>query len=384
MSASEAIEAAYSAGLQVFDGEIRKKEALESLSRAALAPSSASSLVWIVGKMLKGEKYTRALNIRDTDSYLTWIRRDKGDAGLRLALEALRKHIAYYEKVRGTTRTGLREVLEKHKKFLGAAGAGGILLEYLDRESRGFVDLLPLEWFAEEGTTRGLVHEVRGCKGGVFQAKCDVTVTGDRADLDYTRYPRFNRAQGMWLGIARIEFGDLDRTSVAGLSWQGEGEKDFQKVPFRTGGFEVPPVGSYQPPTGRGKKVIREVREREGQGKFRRSLRAIYDNRCCITGCRVVQVLESAHIDPYQSEESNHVANGLLLRADLHTLFDNHLIAVKPGTLVVYLAKELREDPSYAELHGKRLELPKEPSHHPDRGALERRWCEFCSAGLSN
>jgi len=46
-------------------------------------------------------------------------------------------------------------------------------------------------------------------------------------------------------------------------------------------------------------------------------------------------VLEAAHIKPYRGKTDSHLENGLLLRADLHTLFDLNLIGVEPDTLTV-------------------------------------------------
>ena len=55
-------------------------------------------------------------------------------------------------------------------------------------------------------------------------------------------------------------------------------------------------------------------------------------------GCDVVAVLKATHIMPYRGEETNHPSNGLLLRADLHTLFDVGLLTIDPKTMTVRLA----------------------------------------------
>ena len=60
--------------------------------------------------------------------------------------------------------------------------------------------------------------------------------------------------------------------------------------------------------------------------KFRDALIGAYAGRCAITGCSVLDILEAAHITPYLGPDTNHVTNGLLLRADLHTLFDTCLL----------------------------------------------------------
>lgn len=74
--------------------------------------------------------------------------------------------------------------------------------------------------------------------------------------------------------------------------------------------------------------VLRQIRQRRGQAKFRDALRKHYGDRCAMSGCDLLDVLEAAHIRPYSDTSSHDVRNGLLLRADLHTLFDLNLIGV--------------------------------------------------------
>ena len=95
-----------------------------------------------------------------------------------------------------------------------------------------------------------------------------------------------------------------------------------------------------------------------------------------MTGCRVLDVLEAAHIQPHLGEWTNTQSNGLLLRADLHTLLDCSLLAVEPDTLRVVVAPSIRGS-SYGKLHGSPLR-PREPGSTPlDRGALSDRFEEF-------
>lgn len=77
------------------------------------------------------------------------------------------------------------------------------------------------------------------------------------------------------------------------------------------------------------KETLARVRRRQGQGKFRDNLMSAYGERCAITGCEIKALLEAAHILPYRGPATNHVTNGLLLRADLHTLFDLGLIWIE-------------------------------------------------------
>ena len=119
-------------------------------------------------------------------------------------------------------------------------------------------------------------------------------------------------------------------------------------------------------------RISRTIAQRRGQKAFRDALVAAYDGRCAITGCDVLDVLEAAHIHPYRGPDTNKVVNGLLLRADLHTLFDCALIDIDPETLTVIVAPRLRGS-EYGALHGQALRTPRHPSKSPSREALKMR-----------
>jgi hypothetical protein len=118
------------------------------------------------------------------------------------------------------------------------------------------------------------------------------------------------------------------------------------------------------------RRALRSIALREGEPQFRKRLMSHYRARCAITGCRVEEVLEAAHIRPYRGKKTNHSTNGLLLRSDLHTLFDRHLIAVDERTMRVLISPGL-EGTEYADLAGKRLRLPKQRAKRPNRKALD-------------
>lgn len=101
-------------------------------------------------------------------------------------------------------------------------------------------------------------------------------------------------------------------------------------------------------------RVLAAIVRRRGQPAFRKALLEAYGGCCAMTGCNVVDALEAAHIRPYSGQSSNHVSNGLLLRADIHTLFDLYLIGVNPGTCEITISPALRGT-SYGELHKSRL-----------------------------
>ncbi|MCG7354741.1 HNH endonuclease [Roseomonas mucosa] len=82
-------------------------------------------------------------------------------------------------------------------------------------------------------------------------------------------------------------------------------------------------------------------------------------------------MLEAAHILPYRGEATNHPTNGLLLRADLHTLFDCGLLAIDPDTLQVLVSASIME-PTYREMHGRKLREVSDARLAPSRVALRR------------
>jgi hypothetical protein len=115
-------------------------------------------------------------------------------------------------------------------------------------------------------------------------------------------------------------------------------------------------------------RVLAEIVRRRGQGAFRALLLKQYEGRCVVTGETAVDVLEAAHIDRYRGWHSHVPANGVLLRSDLHTLFDLHLIGVDArGDLVV--SRRL-DSTSHAKLRGTTLRLPTSPRARPSKARL--------------
>lgn len=119
------------------------------------------------------------------------------------------------------------------------------------------------------------------------------------------------------------------------------------------------------------RRLFASIVRRQGQSEFRQTLMRAYQGRCAITGCTVGQILEAAHIHPYRGEHTNAVSNGLLLRADIHTLFDLGLLWFDQNTFTVVISKKL-EGTEYADLHGKEPARPVLAADNPSHEAL--RW----------
>ena len=89
---------------------------------------------------------------------------------------------------------------------------------------------------------------------------------------------------------------------------------------------------------------------------------------CAMSGSPVIETLEAAHIVPYQGPGTNHLSNGLLLRADCHTLFDMGLLAVDHETLGILVSPRLNGT-EYEALRGQGLRVGHSGTY-PSREAL--------------
>ena len=165
--------------------------------------------------------------------------------------------------------------------------------------------------------------------------------------------------------------------------WNHAGVQDLAKLapilPDRLPDDEANRNGSsdydeYVPEDGDRRQVVeRQIRERRGQQQFRDALRKRYSGRCLVTGCDILAVLEAAHIKPYRGEDDNHVENGLLLRADIHTLFDLDLIGIDPDEMRVELHPDIAA--AYGTLAGQKL--VRSHDERPSHEALRLRYEQF-------
>lgn len=112
----------------------------------------------------------------------------------------------------------------------------------------------------------------------------------------------------------------------------------------------------------------RTIALRQGQPEFRVRLLKAYGGACAVTGYTTEEVLEAAHIAPYKGVHTNDVTNGLLLRADIHTLFDRFLITVA-SDYTVRVAPVLAGTP-YAEFEGRPLHVLPNKGRMPSTAAL--------------
>jgi putative restriction endonuclease len=127
---------------------------------------------------------------------------------------------------------------------------------------------------------------------------------------------------------------------------------------------------------GRGAAVWRPtlITPRLGQGAFRVAVTDAYERRCSVTGERTLPVLEAAHIRPYMEGGTHEVSNGLLLRTDLHRLFDRGYVAVGPdGRFEVSrrIKEEFENGQHYYALQGTHVRMPERPTLRAEPSALK-------------
>jgi hypothetical protein len=113
------------------------------------------------------------------------------------------------------------------------------------------------------------------------------------------------------------------------------------------------------PPDDPGQDDVRragQIRSRRGQPQFREKLLEAYQRRCAVTGCVLEPVLEAAHIVPHAEGTDYRVSNGILLRSDIHTLYDLHHLSID-GRGRIHLSREARAS-EYRVWEGKEIKMP--------------------------
>ena len=113
---------------------------------------------------------------------------------------------------------------------------------------------------------------------------------------------------------------------------------------------------------------------RLGQATYRLAVTDAYGRACAVTGEHSLPVLEAAHIRPYAEEGPHRVANGLLLRTDIHRLFDKGYVTIRPDDLRFVVSKRLKEDyengATYYAMNDRLIRAPRAGADRPSRDYL--------------
>jgi putative restriction endonuclease len=182
-------------------------------------------------------------------------------------------------------------------------------------------------------------------------------------------------AESEWVEQPR----DWKRNVVSGAGYElneGEGRRILEECRARVAGVVLVPVAAeprdpHAPRYGE----PQLVRPRLGQGTFRVAVTGAYGGACAVTHEHSLPVLEAAHIRPYGAEGEHSVANGLLLRADVHRLFDAGYVTVTPDRRFVVsrrLADEWENGKAYYAMEGREIAVPARVADRPDPELL--RW----------
>ena len=117
-----------------------------------------------------------------------------------------------------------------------------------------------------------------------------------------------------------------------------------------------------------------QVRQRLGQGSFRVAILDAYGRACAVTTEHSLPVLEAAHIKPYSKGGPHEHGNGIVLRTDIHRLFDKGYVSIDPEYRF-HVSKALREEwkngETYYPFDGQEIHHPKDPHFRPDKRILE-------------
>lgn len=178
----------------------------------------------------------------------------------------------------------------------------------------------------------------------------------------------FFLADDRWISVPK----DWSRNIVQGKTYDlttEPGATLLQQLRGALGGLRVnePDQPRYGDPI--------SARPRLGQGAFRVVVTDAYGRRCAVTDERVLPVLEAAHVRPYSSGGEHRVGNGLLLRSDLHTLFDRGYLTVAPDLRLEVSSRirdEFQNGRDYYALHGRSVRVPSQTDQQLDKSNL--RW----------
>lgn len=113
---------------------------------------------------------------------------------------------------------------------------------------------------------------------------------------------------------------------------------------------------------------------RLGQGSFRILVTDAYERTCALTKERTLPALDAAHIMPYPELGRHEVCDGILMRRDIHALFDLGYLTINPS-MQVEVSRKIKEEfengRDYYSLHGTKIRVPANPSSRPALGYLE-------------
>ena len=150
---------------------------------------------------------------------------------------------------------------------------------------------------------------------------------------------------------------------------EAEGRALWEAVEGSVGG--APAEGLFEHGPRYGEPTL--IQPRLGQGGFRILVTDTYNRRCAVTGERTLPALDAAHIRPFADGGLHEASNGILLRRDIHSLFDAGYVTITPK-LHFEVSSRIREEfengRHYYGLHGQAIAAPADPRRRPSGAAL--------------
>ena len=117
------------------------------------------------------------------------------------------------------------------------------------------------------------------------------------------------------------------------------------------------------------------VTPRLGQGAFRIAITEAYGRQCALTDGKVLPALDAAHIRPFSDGGSHSISNGILLRKDIHSVFDSGYATIDENHIFV-VSEKVRDvfnnGNEYRRLHGQKIRLPNSTGYFPSQESI--RW----------
>jgi len=164
-----------------------------------------------------------------------------------------------------------------------------------------------------------------------------------------------------------------DMTLGQGLELWSKVEALLERYLVNTQEGEKSQLTLEDAPAQYGKSILAKVRL--GQAAFRVLVTDAYDRKCAISGERTLPVLEAAHIKQYAASGPHFISNGLLLRSDIHKLFDGGYVTITTD-FKVEVSKKIKEEfengREYYKFHGQTLNnLPHREKDRPDAGFIK-------------
>lgn len=208
-------------------------------------------------------------------------------------------------------------------------------------------------WFFTGGKESGKWRKKANKWNAVLKVSGNSVILDDTSDV----CKKLNRRVGGEHGCVEVEFADENWATVHEIRWVSEDDEIWRH------GFAC----SWNPDDLK-KFVLKRDRDRLErlvdvrlkQDAFRRALIEEYKGRCCVTGFDVLGGLEAAHVKDFQEHGESNVSNGLLLRADIHRMFDRGMLAFEPieGGARIHLSETIKGLKSkYGYLDGREIEL---------------------------